>query len=733
MLLDLHVENFRKHVDTTVHFTPGINAIRAANEAGKSTLLEALAYAYFGTTGIKKGETIDDVVTYGVPTAKLRVEHGFALGGAKYRVTRSPKGAELYANGNDKPLVTGQKEVTKYIERLFGTSQDMAAKLMLARQKDLGGALAGGPTEAGKMIESLADLDLIDELIGLVSEKLPSGDTGAVKGTVEFLKGEATPCEMPDLGPLEEAVVDAEGSSNTAIQGYTEAKSILNDLPVAAARGTLQDEHTLKTAIASRSSQIATLQDALEAKLPVVPDEAEIAACRQKVEQQKQLAVATRLHAELKAANIVELWDESLASLHDEVAKTEGELNAATDRVTATQTSITNLEDKLRKASSACAVRRAQLEGKLVKEESCAFCGKDLKDIPEVALVNNPLNAELVALKADFDGVQAEVADALDVLRTSLVCLNRQRATHEAYLKELRAVLVAHDRAELLFAKAAAYITLDRKGVPATWSWTGPVEGDSVDHGAKLRELEADRDKALAAKARRDQQQVQLVDLQNLQAADTAKLSGLDTAAARATLQREEEQKTRVQRLLDAAQQAERALAIAKQAFELAREKRNQLVERAEKAKAQLAAAEAQLAEIEANNLLVKKLRAARPAITDKLWGMVLANVSANLTKVRGEVSTITRVDGRFKINGYPVTGLSGSAEDALGLANRMALTRTFLPNIDFLMLDEPAAACNDEREIAMLGLLATCGFDQVILVTHSDLSDAFAANIITF
>jgi exonuclease SbcC len=726
-------ENFRKHTDTTVHFAPGINAIRAAVERGKSTLLEALAYAYFGAkAGLKKGETIDDVVTYGVPVNKLRVEHAFSLAGVKYRIVRSPKGAELYANGSDKPLVTGQDAVTEQVEKLFGTTKDMAAKLMLARQKDLGGALAGGPTEAGKMIENLADLDLIDELIGLVAEQLPYGDTAGVKGSIEYLKGEAEPGELPDLAPLQEDVIDTTNAYEAAVNNYSAAKDVLDALPVAAARTTLQDEHALKTAIAARSSQIATLQTALDAKLPVAPADAEIAACRQQVEQQKQRGAALKLLAELKAANIVELWDEPLAALHAEIAKTEGEVADADTQVASTKERIADLKAKLQKAASAYEVHKAQLEGKLVREESCAFCGKDLKDIPEVARVNNPLNAQLAKLKVDFDGVQAEVADALDVLHTSLTVLANRKAERAAYLKDLRAVLVAHDRAELLFARAADYIALDRKGVPATWSWTGPTEG-GVDLAPKLRELEADRDKSLAAKARREQQQVQLVDLQNLQAADTAKLSGLDVASARATLERETEQKARVLRLQEAMQQAERAHATAKQAFELARARREQLLASAEKARQQLAAAEAQLAEIEANNLLVKKLRAARPAITDKLWALVLGGVSSYLGQIRGEVSNITRVDGRFRICGQPITGLSGSAEDALGLANRLALTRTFLPNIDFLLLDEPAAACNDERETAMLGLLATCGFGQVILVTHSPLADSFADNIITF
>jgi len=732
MLESIRCENFRKHADLTVHFKPGINAIRAANEAGKSTLCEAIAYAYFGAAGIKKGETIDDVVTYGLPANKLRVDHAFSLAGVKYRIIRSPKGAELYANGSDAPLVTGQKEVTKYVERLFGTSQDMAAKLMLARQKDLGGALAGGPTEAGKMIENLADLDLIDELIGLVAEGLPYGDTGAVKGTIDYLKGEAEPGELPDLAPLQDAVGDAEHALRVAQSTHDEAKFTLGTLPVADARATLERERALNATITQQAGQIAQLQGTLQTKLPEAPSDETIAATRAKVEQQKQLAGAVKLHTELKAAGIVpNQWDQPLATLQVEVDKVVADIAGLDEQISATGTSVREAQDKLSGLVRDYDVRRAQLEGKLVKEESCAFCGKDLKDIPEVALVNNPLTTQLAELKASYDSARAELEATLENLRKPLPEAAARKREREAYLKDLKAVLAAHDKAELLYARAAMHIELDRSHVPASWTWTGPTEG-GVDLAPKLRELEADRDKALRAAAAREQQQQQLADLQQRFTANKEALQTLGVEEARGTLEVEGEQKARVQLLLEAAQQAERTHATAKQYLALATAKREQLVASAEKAKTQLAAAEAQLAEIEANNLLVKKLRAARPAITDKLWALVLGGVSAYLGQIRGEVSNITRVDGRFKINGQPVTGLSGSAEDALGLANRLALTRTFLPNIDFLMLDEPAAACNDEREIAMLGLLATCGFDQIILVTHSTLADSFSDNIIT-
>jgi hypothetical protein len=730
MLNTLHCENFRKHAELTVRFTPGINAIRAANEAGKSTLLEAIAYAYFGTKGLK--ESIDDVVTYGLPTSKLRVEHEFTHTGVQYRITRSPRGAELYANGNDKPLVTGQSEVTKFMERLFGTTQDMAGKLMLSRQKDLGAALNGGPTAAGKMIEDLADLDLIEELVGLVGEKLPAGDTAAAKANVETWRAMAVPDELEDLAPLEAAVAAAVSVSEGEGLAYTSKKAKLDALPLTDARRTLEDERALNATIAAGERSIAALRAALGQDLPKAPADAEISECRKQLELQKQLAAATKLHAELKRAGIVDLWDEPLEALLAEVSVTDKKRAAAVEQMASLQANITATEQGLQKVIHGYQLRRTEMEGQLIKEESCAFCGKDLKDIPEVAQINNPLTAQLQALAAEHEKDVADAHSAIQLLKSKDKVQLAIRDETEGYLEQLQKVIEQHDRAELLFARAEAYIELDRSVVPAKWKWTGPVDDDATDYTARLKTLEEQRDRALAAKATRGVQQQQLDDLQNSVQVARLRLAELAVDFARHVLEQETTLKVEVQSLFAVSQASDRALVQASQAFDLAQEKRRQVLEQAEKAQAALTGAEQVLVEMEANNLLVKKLRAARPAITDKLWASVLGATSTYCASVRGEPSNITRVDGRFKVNGYPVTGLSGSAEDSLGLAIRFALTKTFLPAVDFVMLDEPAAACNDERETAMLGLLATSGFAQTILVTHSTLADAFADNIIT-
>lgn len=732
MLTKLIMKNFRKHTDTTINFTPGINAIRAQNEAGKSTLIEAICYALFGSRALK--ETLDDVVTYDTPVSKLKVELEFEHAGVPHRITRGKSGAEIYVNGNDTPLVIGQTETVKYVERLLGASQDMAGKLMLARQKDLGGALADGPTAAGKMIEDLANLGLIEDLIGLIGEKLPSGNTATTEGMIAGLKAQAD-VEYVDVAPLQQAVEASKRPLTNAEGRLSQLKAEADNLDTEAARQILADEKALQQRATLTQGDIDRVNATLARVLPAPVDQAEIARLQSLVEQEKQYGVIAGIHAELVRANIEPgQWDQPFDTL-------EAEIRVTGEKVKAAEAVVKEITEKARQAqlkvmSDASALREeiTRTESKLIKETSCALCGKDLADVPEVAQINNPLSAKLTELHAQLETLQQGARGEADQYAAQLVTARAAADEVIGYLNDLAVVDAAHDNAERLYAKASQYITVDRSVVPGIWTWTGPeIGGTRPDYAGKLSELQRDNQNALAAAAAREAALAQLGTLQETKATIAAELAALPLADARETLERHASLQSQIAEATTARNAAHVQLQQSQQALVIA-EATNQAAElAAEKAKANLKAAEESLAEMQSNNALIKKLREARPKITDKLWTMVLAAVSTYLGEVRGEPSQITRADGKFMINGRPVSGLSGSAEDALGLANRLGLTKMFLPNVDFLILDEVAAACDDAREEAMLGLLATVGFDQVILVTHSPQVDAFAQNVITF
>jgi plasmid stabilization system protein ParE len=150
-------------------------------------------------------------------------------------------------------------------------------------------------------------------------------------------------------------------------------------------------------------------------------------------------------------------------------------------------------------------------------------------------------------------------------------------------------------------------------------------------------------------------------------------------------------------------------------------------MEALEAMRGRLAGMEGDLREVSFNNALLKKIRSIRPLVADKLWNKLLAAVGSMFSRVRGADSLIVKTPKGFLCNGEAIESLSGSTLDALGLAIRAALCKTFLPHCGFIVLDEPAAACDPERTANLLGFLASVGFEQTLLITHEEISETFA------
>ena len=154
-------------------------------------------------------------------------------------------------------------------------------------------------------------------------------------------------------------------------------------------------------------------------------------------------------------------------------------------------------------------------------------------------------------------------------------------------------------------------------------------------------------------------------------------------------------------------------------------------VRRYESAKERIKEYEEDLKKLAFNNNLLKKMRGLKPAITDHLWNTVLSAVSNFFSQLRGENSVVSKDNGGFKVNGKGIESLSGSTLDVLALSVRVALTKTFIPHMSFMALDEPAHGCDNDRTASMLGFLSSVGFNQILVASHDELSEAVADSVI--
>ena len=132
------------------------------------------------------------------------------------------------------------------------------------------------------------------------------------------------------------------------------------------------------------------------------------------------------------------------------------------------------------------------------------------------------------------------------------------------------------------------------------------------------------------------------------------------------------------------------------------------------------------------NNALLKALREIKPILANTIWQQVCNTISQYFSTMRDTPSMVTKASTGFEVDGHNTKALSGSTLDVLGIAIRVALTKTFLPTSSFMLLDEPFAACDVERQMRALGFITSTGFDQIIIVTHEDTTESVADNLIT-
>lgn len=147
----LRMLNFRQHARTEMTFDSGITAIIGPNGSGKTTVLEAIAWALYGQPAIR-GQR-DGVRFLGAGArAPVEVELDFELGGHRYRVTRGLTTAAVYLDGSDSAVANSISAVNELIARRMGMSRAEFFNTYFTGQKDLAVMAAMGTTERAQFL-----------------------------------------------------------------------------------------------------------------------------------------------------------------------------------------------------------------------------------------------------------------------------------------------------------------------------------------------------------------------------------------------------------------------------------------------------------------------------------------------------------------------------------------------------------------------------------------------------
>src|SRR3569832_961362 len=113
----VELENIKSHVDSKFEFSRGTTAITGSNGAGKTTIIEAIAWTLFDLLEYKK----DDFLRRGAKRGTARVTFESQLDNRRYTVIRDT-GTKYQVFDNDlkTTIANGKQEVSRFLQQHLG-------------------------------------------------------------------------------------------------------------------------------------------------------------------------------------------------------------------------------------------------------------------------------------------------------------------------------------------------------------------------------------------------------------------------------------------------------------------------------------------------------------------------------------------------------------------------------------------------------------------------------------
>jgi exonuclease SbcC len=767
----LRLVNFRQHADSELRFESGLTGIIGPNGVGKSTLLEAMAWALYGGDTARGGK---DSIRFSraAARAQVRVELEFELGGHRYRVVRGLTMAELYLDGGEQPIANSASAVGEMLQRRLGMSRAEFFNTYFTGQKELAVMASLSASERGQFLsrvlgyerlrvaQELCDQrrrDLRNEIAGMRSG-MPDGDLLAQQ------EAEA----RTQLGDATSRLADAEierSRVQAQLDGITprwaeaqrqrdelqqlEADVRVTEIELAAQRrnadrlaAELHHVSEARAALAPLSAQLAPF-DELGQELAQLRDlAAHDGRRRALLEQEAAMAAelaAMRADREARAGApaLEEQVTVELEARRRQLEETQGRLEL---RRTEWVRDRQEAETRLNALRAQYAELRDQRDRLVARGEQgvCPTCQRPLLD--HYRQVLDVLDNQLETLKADGSYFKSRL-DQLESMPDHVADLEeeRRRVQNDVGSLERRLARTQMQVQQLeqltreIAAKEQRHATLVRQlaDIPAGY--------DRARHTTAEEEFE--RLVALSTQANRLTTQIErepalrreLDNVSRSVASLAARQQDLSSRRTALAVSEDEFAVLREQHAAVSAQLQAATVATATATSELATAQA--ATERASAARTELARAAARVAGLERDKLMHDELhRAYSDLRTDLNFAMrpELGELSsAFLTELTDARYTELELDDKYRIvvleDGVPKPVISGGEEDLANLVLRLAISQMIADRagqaFSLLVLDEVFGSLDEVRRQNVVALLRGLQdrFEQVILITHID------------
>lgn len=739
-LTKVRLRNFRVHKDYT--FTPmeeGVTAIVGKNGHGKSTIIDGIAWAIYGTkpnSGIKNSSWR----RLGAPEDEESfVDAVFDLDGSELRVKRSIVNAK---NGGTKcecwldgTLEAGPavSHAESWLTKKLGLDESGFLSTVLVQQKHVNQLVAASRTERRRTLEKLTGITAITNALdqAKLEEKTYSKAVDALgidDGKLPVLRKTAEDNEalraktLEQVSKMEERLAKLDEAGRALRGKVDEMDSRLVESRRARDEKTRAD--SIVDSMTERMAELSKTRDALKAALP--PDRLDSSETAE-VRRELETAEAGLLEAKTKA--------NALQSTVD-AKPNAADLDAAGNAVSAAEEKLAAINvqtamDGIEESRAAIAVARAEgmaakkslgeLSG--VGDDGAAACPTCRQPLADPSGLMNDLNAKLEATRSTaacerkkIEGFEETVRaadaarEAVNEAKERLAAMDKAVKDAEAAESELPVALSTVESAEATVKSLRTTVSRFNE-YKAKYDEYDRVMGELKTVVSRLEE---------ASKASR-------------QAAGRLAEAGSVNEETLARLRAELEDKRSKRADLNATIVGKRGEA------ELAAEKARAASAEADGLEAQMEKRKGLLSKLEVSSSAVMVLGKFREHLILSAIPQVTDYASELINKISDGKFTSIAIDKKFDVSVETgdgvvesVSQLSGGEEDLVAICLRLAISVMLSDGTPtMLILDEVLTAMDSDRAAAILEAMQGISGGQIIIVAHNEIIKSIADKVV--
>lgn len=750
-IVRLRMANYRRHRDTLIEFPDGVTAIVGRNGSGKTTVIEAIAFALYGTPATRTNKSLirHDGAAAG---DAVRVEMEAEVAGQALHIVRELRGANQ--TGTASLTVDGQtivasqagssEAVTHEITRRIGLDREAFFNTICAQQKELGRLAHKSKADRKRLVLGMLGIDALDRAIQ---------EAGIMRRNAEA-RVQALQERMPALADAPHALEEAKQAARSAQAevAASERRWTSAQAALAATQGALEsarEQDDQRRSLQAKHDTAAQEHRHVNAKL--VDLTKRLAEAEHAAEKARGLEAAAAdmgpAGQELEAALAAHHTRQRLAEAEGRVAKLRTELEACTvppapnGLIESSRKAFVEAQERVEQVHLQATVLATQARG--VKDRlrrvagldgaaACPVCERPLEG--HTHDLHDHLATELAEKEADHDKAQAALVEARRRLEASKAAVDeaeqaaKRHADAVAARRRVEEVLgrALEDHASIRVPEQTVDVDALRRRVEAAQQ-AHAQHASLMAVASRLSELAAAHDEA----TRRAQ-----VIMQQVEQA-SAVLQALPPSALDAATKAHHE-------AAQTERHAERAHAGAVQAQQVTTARLEAATARKKEADDAASALKDALERHREWQVLAGVRGAGlldrfRSHLVSRIGPAVAAEASRLLARFTGGRYTELILDDDYEVyvteQGVPyhLERFSGGESDLVHLALRLAVSRLLVERnggaeIRFLALDEVFGSLDEERRALVLAALQELGtlYSQVLLVTHhEDMRDA--------